>query len=174
MDTETRPRRARIVPLLFVIAAVVIVVDQFTKALVASKLADGESRRVLGGVLSWTLQRNPGSAFGLFQHFPVLFTALAAVIALAIIVLANRVQDRFVAVALGLVLGGALGNLVDRVVRPPGIFRGRVVDFIDFHVWPVFNVADSAVVVGAILLFIASYVSERRAAQRRQREHAAA
>lgn len=171
---EDRPSRARILATLFGLAIAVVALDQLTKALVVSKLAEGESRRVIGGVLSWTLQRNPGSAFGLFQHFPVLFTVLAAVIAVVIVGMANKVQDRLVAVALGLVLGGALGNLVDRIARPPGVFRGRVIDFIDFHVWPVFNIADSAVVIGAILLFIASYRSERRAHDRKQRERAAA
>ena len=125
-----------------------------------------ESRRVIGGVLAWTLQRNPGSAFGLFRHFPVVFTILAALIAFVIIVRAPRVHDRLTGVALGLVLGGALGNLVDRIARPPGVFRGRVIDFIDFHWWPVFNVADSAVVIGALLLLIASYRAERRAKER--------
>jgi len=148
--------------LLFITAGVIVAVDQVTKAIVVSHLREGESRRVLGGVLSWTYQRNPGSAFGLFQHIPVLFTILAAVIAVVIVVRASRVHDPLVAFALGLVLGGALGNLVDRIARPPGVFRGRVIDFIDFHWWPVFNVADSAVVIGAVLLLIASFRNERR------------
>ena len=168
MDAS-RPRRAALV--LFAVAALVVAIDQVTKALVVSNLREGESRRVIGGVLSWTLQRNPGSAFGLFRHLPVLFTVLAALIALAIVVRAPRVHNRLTGVALGLVLGGALGNLVDRIARPPGAFRGRVIDFIDLHWWPVFNVADSAVVIGAVLLLISSYRAERRA---KARERAAA
>lgn len=156
---------------LFAVAVVIVAVDQVSKALVVSNLREGESRRVIGGVLSWTLQRNPGSAFGLFRHFPVVFTVLAALIALAIVVRASHVQDRLTGVALGLVLGGALGNLLDRIARPPGVFRGRVVDFIDFHWWPVFNVADSAVVIGAVLLLISSYRADRRV---KARERAAA
>jgi signal peptidase II len=162
--------RRRVTVLLFGAAALVVAVDQVTKALiVGSYLREGESRRVIGGVLSWTYQRNPGSAFGLFQHIPVLFTILAAAIAIVIVVRAPRVHDRLTAFALGLVLGGALGNLVDRIGRPPGVFRGRVIDFIDFHWWPVFNLADSAVVIGAALLLIASFRSERRT---KEREHA--
>ena len=165
----SRPRRTTLI--LFAVAAVIIAIDQVTKALVVSNLREGESRRVIGGVMSWTLQRNPGSAFGLFRHFPVLFTVLAALIALAIVVGAPRVQDRLTGFALGLVLGGAIGNLVDRIARPPGAFRGRVIDFIDFHWWPVFNLADSAVVIGALLLLISSYRAERRS---KARERAAA
>jgi signal peptidase II len=164
-------RTHRIALFLFSVAAVVVALDQGLKALVVSNLREGESRRALGGVLSWTLQRNPGSAFGLFRHFPVVFTILAALIAVVIAVRAPRVRDRLTGVALGLVLGGAVGNLVDRVARPPGVFRGRVIDFIDLHWWPVFNLADSAVVVGAVLLLIASYRSERRS---KDRERAAA
>jgi signal peptidase II len=177
MKAPEQPRRgrARTVALLLGTGAAIIAIDQVTKALVVSHLSEGESRRVIGGVLAWTLQRNPGSAFGLFQRFPVVFTILATVIALVILVGAARVRDRLVAFALGLVLGGAIGNLVDRIVRPPGVFRGRVIDFIDFHVWPVFNVADSAVVIGAILLLIASYRGERRAREhQKDSEHAAA
>jgi signal peptidase II len=159
--------------LLFGVAAVVVALDQGTKAIVVSNLRDGDSRRAIGSVLSWTLQRNPGSAFGLFRHLPVLFTVLAAVIAIAIVASAPRVRDRLTAAGLGFVLGGALGNLVDRVARAPGGFRGKVVDFIDFHWWPVFNLADSAVVIGAVLLLIASYRSERRARSDRERTAAA-
>jgi signal peptidase II len=169
MDSSSVSRRTPVV--LFAVAAAIVAIDQVTKALVVSNLREDQPRRVIGGVLSWTLQRNPGSAFGLFRHFPVVFTVLAALIAVAIVVRAPRVHDRLVGVALGLVLGGALGNLVDRIARPPGVFRGRVVDFIDFHWWPVFNVADSAVVIGAVLLLISSYRAERRA---KARERAAA
>ena len=158
--------------LLFVTTAVIVAIDQITKAIIVSSyLREGESRRVIGDVLSWTYQRNPGSAFGFFQHIPVLFTILAAAIAIFIVVRAPRVRDRLTAFALGLVLGGAAGNLVDRIARSPGVFRGRVIDFIDFHWWPVFNIADSAVVIGALLLLIASFRNERRA---KAHEHAGA
>ncbi len=151
------PRR-----LLALIAGMTVVADQITKAIALSALNDGESIPVIDGALHWTLQRNPGAAFGLFQRAPVVFTVLAIIIAVVIVVTAPRVRDTLNAVALGLVLGGALGNLGDRLFRPPGPFRGRVIDFIDFRVWPTFNLADVAVVIGAALLAIASFRADRR------------
>jgi len=150
---------------LAVTASAVVVVDQITKAVALATLEDGRSVRVFDGVLHWTLQRNPGAAFGIFRRAPALFTILAIVIAAAIIVTSPKVRDRLNGIGLGLVLGGALGNLVDRLFRSPGPFRGRVIDFVDFRVWPTFNLADSAVVVGALLLAMASLRSERRRLQ---------
>ena len=146
---------------LAVAASVVVVADQITKAVAVEALDDGRTHPVIDGVLHWTLQRNPGAAFGIFRRAPVLFTVLAILIVVAIVVAAPRVRDRANGVALGLVLGGALGNLADRLFRAPGPFRGRVIDFIDLRVWPTFNVADSAVVVGAIVLALASVRADR-------------
>jgi len=151
----------RTISFLLITAGVVVALDQATKAIVVARLDDGRSIRAIDGVLHWTLQRNPGSAFGLFQHIPILFTILAAAIAAGILIAAPRVRHRAVSFAMGLVLGGAIGNLVDRIARSPGVFRGHVVDFIDFRVWPVFNIADSAVVIGAIVLAIVSWRSDR-------------
>ena len=133
-------------------AALTILADQVTKAVAVASLDDGRSVRAIDGVLHWTLQRNPGAAFGIFRRAPVLFTVLAIVISIVIVASARQASGGWHAVALGLVLGGALGNLADRLFRPPGPFRGHVVDFIDFRVWPTFNLADAAVVAGAILL----------------------
>lgn len=146
--------------LLAVTAGGAVLADQATKAIVLATLRDGESVRALDGVLYWTLQRNPGAAFGIFRRAPVLFTVLAIVISAAIIASAPRVKERLQAVAFGLVLGGALGNLGDRLFRPPSPFRGHVIDFIDLRVWPTFNLADAAVVIGAALLAISSFRSE--------------
>ena len=146
---------------LAVMAGVAVVADQVTKVIAVAALDDGRTHPVIDGVLHWTLQRNPGAAFGIFRRAPVLFTVLAIVIVIAILVAAPKVRDRLNGVALGLVLGGAMGNLIDRLFRPPGPFRGRVIDFIDLRVWPTFNVADMAVVIGAILLAIASIRSDR-------------
>lgn len=148
--------------LLAAAAAATVAIDQATKAIALAALDDGESVPALDGILHWTLQRNPGAAFGLFRRAPVVFTVLAIVISAVIIAMIPRVRDRLNGVALGLVLGGAMGNLMDRLFRPPGPFRGRVIDFIDFRVWPTFNLADAAVVIGAGLLAIASFRAERR------------
>jgi signal peptidase II len=143
------------------VAAVVVAVDQITKAVALASLEPGNSVRALDGLVSWTLQRNPGAAFGLFQRIPVVFTILAIGISIIIVRLSARVRSGLHATALGLVLGGALGNLGDRLFREPGPFRGHVIDFIDFHFWPTFNLADAAIVIGAGLLFVWSLREER-------------
>jgi signal peptidase II len=153
------PRR-----LLAITAGVIVAADQITKAVALAVLDDGESVPFIDGVWHWTLQRNPGAAFGIFRRAPVLFTVLAIAITVVIIAMAPKVRDRWNGLALGLVLGGALGNLGDRLFRPPGPFRGRVIDFIDFRVWPTFNIADAGVVVGAAILAIASFRADRREA----------
>src|SRR5207248_9872494 len=106
VEKPAPPRRTAL--LLFAAAAVIVAVDQVTKALVVSDLREGESRRVIGGVLAWTMQRNPGSAFGLFRHFPVVFTILAALIALVTVVRAPRAHDRLTGVPHGQGQGLAL------------------------------------------------------------------
>ena len=144
-------------------AGLTVAADQVTKAIAVATLKNGESVRGIDGLVHWTLQRNPGAAFGIFQRVPVLFTILAIAISVVIVASARRVRDRFHGAALGLVLGGALGNLADRLFRPPGPFRGRVVDFVDLRVWPTFNLADAAIVVGAVLLAIAGMRAEKAA-----------
>lgn len=166
---ETLGRRAY--PPLLSVGVAIVALDQASKAAALAAMEFGESRPVIEGVFHWTLQSNPGAAFGLFQRLPVLFTILAFAISIGILVFARRIPDRLNAVALGLVLGGAVGNLVDRIARPPGFMRGHVIDFIDLRVWPVFNVADSAIVVGAALLVLASSRADRRA--KRERDGAA-
>ena len=157
-----RPRPGALVAL----ASGVVVIDQATKQLVVSRMVEGQSIPVIDGVLHWTFVRNPGAAFSLFTGVPWLFTILASGIAIVIAATAGRPRSALSAAALGCVLGGALGNLVDRVARDPAIFRGHVIDFIDLRVWPTFNIADSAVVVGCVLLVVAS-IREERAAKRR-------
>ncbi len=124
-----------------------------TKALAESRLQGDAPVELIPGVLQLRFTTNPGGAFGLFGNLSILFV-LFSVVVIGVVVLASRsLPGRAAAVGLGLVLGGAAGNLTDRLVRGEGL-RGEVVDFIDFHVWPVFNVADSAIVVGALLLLI--------------------
>jgi signal peptidase II len=157
--------RSRGPTLLLGVASIVLALDQATKIIAVRSLDPGSSVPAIDGVVHWTLQRNPGAAFGLFQRIPVLFTILATAISVGILVTARRERDLPTTLALGLVLGGAMGNLMDRLFRPPGPLRGHVIDFIDLRVWPTFNVADMAVVSGAILLAIASIRAERRAAR---------
>ena len=125
-------------------------VDQLTKQLALDRLADGPVH-VIDGVLSWNLSYNSGGAFGLLQGFPEFFLVATIVVAGLILIWARSIEGTAHVLPLGLVLGGGLGNVFDRVVRDTG---DRVVDFIDLHVWPVFNIADSAIVAGVLALLI--------------------
>jgi signal peptidase II len=149
---------SRRLPLL--IAAAVIAVDQLTKWWAASTLP-GNSIELIPGVLFLRYVTNPGAAFG-FLPGAGSFIALGAIAAVVLIVLVvHRLPGRLEAVAMGLVLGGALGNLGDRLFRGPGLLDGRVVDFVDFEYFPAFNVADSAITVGAVLALLAAFVLSR-------------
>ena len=146
-------RRTR---LLLVLAAAVLLADVVTKVLVVATVERGENIRLLGGALYLTHHRNTGAAFSFAEGWTVVFTLVALVVAVVIVRTARRLRSTGWATALGLVLGGALGNLADRLFRDPGPLRGGVVDFLsvfgpDGRVWPVFNVADSAIVCGGIL-----------------------
>ena len=130
--------------------------------LVADNLPLGhEPVRALGGLVYLDQARNSGAAFSLGTGFTVVLTLVAVAVVAVIIRTASRMRSVAWAVALGLVLGGALGNLADRIFRDPGVFRGRVVDWISLfgpngEHWPIFNLADSAIVVGAILAALVS------------------
>ncbi|MEX1047792.1 MAG: signal peptidase II [Actinomycetota bacterium] len=138
---------------LYLTAALVIVVDRLTKMLAESLIAGEPSVRVLPGVYL-TYTTNLGGAFGVFQNAAWLFAAAAVIVSAVIVVLSVRIKRTPLAIGLGLVLGGSLGNLVDRVVNGPWL-SGRVVDFIDLRVWPVFNIGDAAIVVGAGIIIVA-------------------
>ncbi len=153
----TRPARLALV--LYGVAAVVYLLDRATKLWVEQTLANRPPIRLIPGVLHLTYTTNSGGAFGLGQSAPWLFVAATIAVVAVVVVVSTRLSRPLVAVALGLVLAGALGNLTDRAVRGPGL-TGRVVDFIDVRVWPVFNLADSAIVIGAIALALSSL--ERR------------
>lgn len=150
--------------LLFAVAVVVLGLDVLTKSLVESRLPEGESVRLIPGILFITHTTNTGGAFGISTGTPWLFGLVSSAVVLVIIWNARLVGSRWRAVSLGLILGGAAGNLIDRLSG--GLdFSGRVVDFIDVRVWPVFNLADSAVVVGAVMLAL-SYAKKERSDER--------
>jgi signal peptidase II len=140
-------------------AALVVVLDRLTKVWAERSLADGPVD-LIEGVLTLRFTTNPGGAFSLFTSVPWFFVIAAVAVSVVIGVLAFRERPILQSVALGMILGGALGNLIDRVTRGPGL-SGEVVDFVDLHVWPVFNIADAAIVVGAIVLAIASVGGSR-------------
>jgi signal peptidase II len=149
----TRRSRAR---LLLGLAAAVLALDIGTKLLVVATLSDRQPLRLLGGAVYLTEARNTGAAFSFAEGATVVFTLIAVAVVVVIVRSARRLFSTGWAVALALVLGGAVGNLLDRVFRDPGFLRGGVVDFISLfdpygQVWPIFNVADSAIVCGGVL-----------------------
>jgi signal peptidase II len=150
---ERRRTRVRAIAL----AAAVIVLDHATKFALVRTLALGESRPLLDGVVWLSHFRNPGAAFGLLRGFGGVL-ALAAIVGVVIFAaMLVRQPDPMTATAAALVAGGAAGNLIDRLVRP-----GGVVDFVDLRFWPAFNVADSAISIGAVLFLWASLRTRQR------------
>ncbi|HEV7210158.1 MAG TPA: signal peptidase II [Blastococcus sp.] len=155
-DATTRPGRRPRTTLLLAIALGVLVLDVVSKLAVVATIAPGDDVRVLGGLIYLTQLRNVGAAFSFAEGATVLFSLIAVLVAVVIVRTARRLYSTAWAVTLGLVLGGAVGNLSDRVFRAPGFLRGGVVDFLsvfapDGRLWPVFNLADSAIVCGGIL-----------------------
>ena len=151
------PASQRRTGLLLGIAGAVVALDQLTKAWALRALADGPIDLV-GGV-RFNLTYNKAGAFGL-GGAAIPFLALGALVLVIAMAATGSTRRPAVAVALGLVLGGAVGNLGDRMFREPGLLRGAVVDFVDLRVWPVFNLADSAITVGCILLLILGWKGE--------------
>lgn len=162
----TAPVSSRRLPFVLVLALIVFAVDQATKFWAESALSGGERIPLLGEFLQLRLLYNPGAAFSIGTGATWVFTVLAAVAVVVLARLAARPQPRGWAVALGLLLGGALTHLCDRLFRPPGFARGHVVDFLDYNGWFVGNVADIALTVGAGLIILFSFTEgaeDRRA-----------
>ncbi|MCZ2807248.1 signal peptidase II [Modestobacter sp. VKM Ac-2983] len=150
------PRGRSRARLLLGLAAAVLALDLATKLVVVATLSDREPLRLLGGALYLTEARNTGAAFSFAEGATVVFSLIALAVVVVIVRSARRMYSTGWAVTLGLVLGGALGNLIDRVFRDPGFLEGGVVDFISVfdpygRVFPIFNVADSAIVCGGVL-----------------------
>ncbi|MFC4735525.1 signal peptidase II [Bacillus daqingensis] len=146
----------------YVIAAVIIGADQLTKWLVIDRMEIGQSIELIEGFLYLTSHRNAGAAFGILQGQMWLFYIATVVVVGVIIYMIQAKLDgsRWYGVALGLILGGALGNFIDRV------YAGAVVDFIDVYIFtynfPIFNVADSALVTGVIMVILHVFIEEKR------------
>jgi signal peptidase II len=144
-----------------IVAIVVLALDQISKRLIVSRFLPGESRIVIPHLLKWTYEQNQHGAFGLFGSSPVLLIVMAVIVLLIFWYSFRDAarQSRLVRVAFGLILGGAIGNIVDR------LHFKYVVDFIDFYkIWPnIFNIADSCITIGVVLLIVASLATRRHA-----------
>jgi signal peptidase II len=154
---SVRPSVSRIV-LLAGVAVFVIVADLLTKLAVVANLQLDEVHDVVGGLLRIDYTRNAGAAFSFGTGMTAVFGLVAIAVAVAIVRTARNLRSLAWAIVLGLLLGGALGNLGDRIFRSPGFLRGHVVDWIELPHWPVFNLADSAIVCGGILAVLLSWL----------------
>ena len=135
------------------IGAVIAVIDQITKNWAVDSLPLLEPQPFIGEILQLTLLYNSGAAWGMGAEITPVVTSLQLAIVAGVIVFAVKaVRSPWYTAALGLIMGGALGNIHDRLLREPGPFRGAVVDFLELPNWPVFNIADMAVVGGAIMI----------------------
>jgi signal peptidase II len=169
---QTRPagrtRTVRAAYLAMLAAAVVMVgLDQWTKQLALDGLSDGSVHRVLGGLIYFDLTFNAGAAFSFGTGVTWIFPTIAILISIGILWYARRLQSWPWALAFGLILGGALGNLWDRLFRAPGPMRGHVVDFISLFApagerFAIFNIADSALSVGVVLAIALELFGLRR------------
>jgi lipoprotein signal peptidase len=143
------PRRR--MGLLLAVAAIVLAADITSKVIVVAVLSDRPPLRLLGGLLTLRVSRNSGAAFSIGTSMTIVFTAIAVGVIIFILRTSRRIRSVPWAIMLGLLLGGATGNLTDRLFRSPGPLRGWVVDWIQVPHWPVFNLADSAIVCGCVL-----------------------
>jgi signal peptidase II len=139
------------------VAVLAFVLDLVSKMIVVAQLEHQAPVPVFGTLLQLQVIRNPGAAFGIGEALTVMLTVIAVVVIVVIARIARKLYSTPWAIALGLLLGGAFGNLTDRVFRSPGVFRGEVVDFIAPSHFAVFNLADSAIVCGGILIVILSF-----------------
>ena len=136
--------------IIFSIAFAVVILDQFTKFLVKKNFQLNQSMPIIKNIFHLTYVTNTGSAFGLFKGLNVFFVFFSIIVIIAIYCYIKRIlgNEKILQFAIGLLLGGTIGNLIDRLVY------GAVIDFIDFRIWPVFNMADSAVTISIILIII--------------------
>ena len=138
-------------------ALIVIVVDLATKIWAVARLENQPEIKVFGEYLKFSFVRNPGAAFSLGTSVTWVFTLIAIAVSITILIVSKSVTNRPWAIALGGLLGGAVGNLIDRIFRSTEVFQGHVVDFNSVPNYPMFNISDSAVVVSAIAMVVLSF-----------------
>ena len=132
------------------------ILDLATKAWAVSQLSHRDSVKIVGSFFQLTFVRNSGAAFSFATSATLLFSIFSICVLIAISTFAPRITSRGWAVVLGLVMGGVLGNLSDRIFREPGFLRGHVIDWMQLPHWPIFNIADSAIVIAAAISIVLS------------------
>ena len=155
------------IAVLAIVTVLVVGLDQWTKQLALTALSDGSTERLLGGAVYFDLTRNSGAAFSIGTGITFIFPLIALVVLGLIIWFARHLRSWPWALAMGLVLGGAMGNMVDRLLRAPGPLQGHVVDFISVfapggQAFPIFNTADSALFCGVVLAIVLEFTGFRR------------
>ena len=140
---------------LFATAWTIWLFDFATKVWALTSLSS-EPRKIFGSFLQFTLVHNSGAAFNFAAGFAIAFSLLALAVVIAVIYFAPKITSRGWQISIGLLLGGVLGNLTDRIFREPAFFSGHVIDWIQIPHWPVFNIADSAICIAAVISFALS------------------
>ncbi|MGH3386313.1 MAG: signal peptidase II [Nocardioidaceae bacterium] len=153
---ESRMSAQRHIRLFVTVAVTAYLLDVVSKVVAVELLTGRGPVDVVDGILQLRLTGNPGAAFSLGTNYTVLLSLVQLTVACAVVWLSRRIGSRLWALSLGLLLGGAVGNLTDRLLRDPGPLRGHVVDFLELPNWPVFNVADCAIVTAAVLIVLQS------------------
>jgi signal peptidase II len=153
---QSTPRRLLYLAVV-IVAVPVYVADQLTKAWATATLQPDQPRKLIGSILQLTLTRNSGAAFSIGTGATWILTVIACSVVVFVVITARRLGSRGWALALGLLLAGSLGNLTDRMFRAPGPGRGQVVDFLQLPHYPIFNLADSAIVTAAVLIAVMAF-----------------
>lgn len=172
LEGRARRHASRRIPRIVVLLGIALLgylVDVATKTLVVAALREDEPHRVGQSALQLRLIRNPGAAFGLGVGSTALFTLVTVAVIAAVLRVAHGLDSLPWAVALGMLLGGSLGNLTDRLARAPGPFRGRVVDFVQLPGWPIFNLADALICVAGVMIVMLALNNVPLSGRRRRR-----
>lgn len=169
--SDGHPRAWRNRAIAGAVAAVAVGVDALTKQWAVSSLVPGMPRDFIGGLVRFDLAFNPGMAFSQLRSGGVLLGLVAFAAVIGILWYAGRVTSMPVLIGLGLICGGAAGNLVDRLAREPGYLKGHVVDFVRLPHWPTFNLADTFLAVGVVCVLVGVLVSDRRQQRQPAGEH---
>ena len=141
---------------LFATAWTIWLFDFATKTWALTSLSSSEPRKIIGSFLQLTLVHNPGAAFSFATGFTLVFSLLALAVVVAVVYFAPKITSGGWQLCIGLLLGGVLGNLTDRIFREPSFLNGHVIDWIQIPSWPVFNLADSAICIAAFIAFVLS------------------